>query len=1086
MPRAEPGPSRAARIGAPATSAAGAVIGRSLTCGGSARDVRRFDVTTRPRRGRLAAGPAPGGGGACRRRSKARMTVPVATPPERDAAGEAARLLALDTYAVLDTPPERGFDDIVRVAATLCGAPTALVSLVSNDRQWFKARVGFGLAETPLDHSICAHALGRTATLVIPDCTDDPRTRDNPLVVGPPFIRFYAGAPLATADGLALGTLCVIDTAPRPDGLGTAQVAGLEALARQVMAQLELRRLIAAQDAVIARQRAAEIEAARRHAEARGLASVVRQSTEIVVVTDPEGRIRFVNPAGRRLTGTARAAAAGAHDGVAAALDWVDARDLPTVRDELLPALRRAGTWSGVLRLRDEAGGAVPVLCTVFPLHDRDGVLTGYGTVARDHRDAAARAARRGALLELGDRLRDMDEADAMPALAAAIVGRTLGCDRVGTVRLASGATPPGVQRDTPPGVRDDTPPGVRDEWCAAGSRGLAGRPHPRDHAALAAAFERGEVVTIEDARDDARVAHLAATLEAVDARASLDLPLHEAGRLVGVVFLDSARPRTWSADEIGFVADVAERTRATVERRRAEHALRDRAATLETRIEERTRERDRVWRATGDLMGTAGLDGFLKEVNPAWSRLLDRTEAELLAEPLLTLIDPADHAHSAEALRVLAAGQPVAGFVTRLLRPGGERRIMMWDAAPDGDVFHLVGRDITALRAVEEQLRQSQKMEAVGQLTGGIAHDFNNLLTGIIGSLDLLRLRAGQGRVDEIGRYVDAAQGAAARAAALTHRLLAFSRRQTLDPRPTDVNRLLAGFEDLIRRTVGPGIAVEIASALDLWPVCVDGGQLENAVLNLCINARDAMPGGGRLLIATANERVDADAARNRALPPGDYVAVRVRDEGTGMSPEIASRAFDPFFTTKPIGQGTGLGLSMVYGFARQSGGEVRIVSAVGCGTTVHLTLPRDEHGLLDPGLAPAAARDAVAPTDATLLVVDDEPTVRALVTEVLRDFGYAAIEAGDGAAALAALRGGTPIDLLVTDLGLPGGMNGRELADAARSIRPGLRVLFITGYAENALGDGALDDPRVQVLPKPFAMDDLAGHVRALLALG
>ena len=383
----------------------------------------------------------------------------------------------------------------------------------------------------------------------------------------------------------------------------------------------------------------------------------------------------------------------------------------------------------------------------------------------------------------------------------------------------------------------------------------------------------------------------------------------------------------------------------------------------------------------------------------------------------------------------------------------------------------------------IQEALRQSQKMEAVGQLTGGLAHDFNNLLTGIAGSLELLSTRIGQGRISELDRYVDAAQGAARRAAALTHRLLAFSRRQTLDPRPTDVNRLVADMEELIRRTVGPGVALEVVGAAGLWSALVDPNQLENALLNLCINARDAMPDGGRLTIETTNEWLDERAARDRELPPGHYLSLCVTDTGTGMTPEVIARAFDPFFTTKPIGLGTGLGLSMIYGFARQSNGQVRICSELGRGTTMCLYLPRHLGGEDVTDTADEPEHAPRAEQGQTVLVVDDEPTVRMLVREILENLGYTAIEAVDGAAALKVLRSDVRLDLLVTDVGLPGGMNGRQVADAGRAIRQDLKVLFITGYAENAaLSHGHLEHG-MQVLTKPFSMEALASRITELI---
>jgi PAS domain S-box-containing protein len=411
---------------------------------------------------------------------------------------------------------------------------------------------------------------------------------------------------------------------------------------------------------------------------------------------------------------------------------------------------------------------------------------------------------------------------------------------------------------------------------------------------------------------------------------------------------------------------------------------------------------------------------------------------------------------------------------------------------SPGGEQIgaYLFGYDVTErmleqerLRTAEEALRQSQKMEAVGQLTGGIAHDFNNLLTGIAGSLELLQIRMSQGRLNDIDRYVSAAQSAAKRASALTHRLLAFSRRQTLDPKPTDVNRLVTGMEELIRRSVGPHITIEVALAAGLWSTFIDAPQLENALLNLCINARDAMPDGGRITIETANKWIDELASRERNLPPGQYLSLCVTDTGTGMDQEVIDRAFDPFFTTKPLGEGTGLGLSMVYGFVRQSGGQVRIYSELGQGTTMCLYLPRhyldDAVELEDADLA-ATNRAGLGET---ILVVDDEPAIRMLVTEVLEDLGYTAIEAAEGNSGLKILQSDVRVDLLVTDVGLPGGMNGRQLADAARLSRPDLKVLFITGYAENSIiGNGHLA-PGMRVLTKPFTMDALASRIHEMI---
>jgi PAS domain S-box-containing protein len=391
--------------------------------------------------------------------------------------------------------------------------------------------------------------------------------------------------------------------------------------------------------------------------------------------------------------------------------------------------------------------------------------------------------------------------------------------------------------------------------------------------------------------------------------------------------------------------------------------------------------------------------------------------------------------------------------------------------------------RERTAeLLAAEATLRQSQKMEAVGQLTGGLAHDFNNLLTGITGSLELLAMRLEQGKLADVDRYLTVAQGAAKRAAALTHRLLAFSRRQTLDPKPTCVNHLVCGMNELICRTVGPAVAVKVHEAAGVWTVLADPNQLENALLNLCINARDAMPDGGSLTIETANRMLEALEAKELELQPGEYVSLSVSDTGSGMTEDVIARAFDPFFTTKPLGEGTGLGLSMVYGFARQSGGQARIYSRPGEGTQVCLYLPRYTGGadVVEP---PADVPQVLRGAGETVLVVDDEPGVRMLVNEVLEELGYTVLEADNGVSGLHMLGSTRRVDLLITDVGLPGGMNGRQLADAALVTRPDMKVLFITGYAENAvMGEGNLK-PGMHILTKPFSLDTLGRRIREII---
>jgi signal transduction histidine kinase/CheY-like chemotaxis protein len=395
----------------------------------------------------------------------------------------------------------------------------------------------------------------------------------------------------------------------------------------------------------------------------------------------------------------------------------------------------------------------------------------------------------------------------------------------------------------------------------------------------------------------------------------------------------------------------------------------------------------------------------------------------------------------------------------------------------------HKVEQRTAELMEIESHFRQAQKMEAIGQLTGGLAHDFNNLLGTISNSLQILKMRLAQGRTDGLERYIGMSEDSIRRAASLTHRLLAFSRRQTLDPKPIDANRLVQGMEDMIRRTMGPLIDIEVVGAGGLWLTKADASQLENSLLNLCINARDAMPQGGRLTIETANKWLDERAAGERDLPHGQYVSLCVTDTGTGMSADVIERIFDPFYTTKPLGMGTGMGLSMVYGFVRQSGGQVRVYSEVGMGTTMCLYLPRYTGPGIEDEEAPRPAPMQTGDGE-TVLVVEDEWGIRITIEEVLTDSGYRVLTAETGPAAMKLLDSAARIDLLITDVGLPGGMNGRQVADAARIRRAGLKVLFITGYADNAaVGNGHLD-PGMAVLTKPFEISALSSRVKALLS--
>jgi PAS domain S-box-containing protein len=518
---------------------------------------------------------------------------------------------------------------------------------------------------------------------------------------------------------------------------------------------------------------------------------------------------------------------------------------------------------------------------------------------------------------------------------------------------------------------------------------------------------------------------------------------------------------------------------------RQAEDNVRELNAHLEEQVTERSRELDRIFRLSSDILGVGDFDGRLVRISPAYEAVIGRKASDALAHPLVEMIHPEDRAATEPAFAKVFAGRTPVDFVARSLRADGRLCWLSWRIVSvfRERLFYFVVRDITEYRHREEVVRQAQKMEAVGQLTGGIAHDFNNLLTIVIGNLDSLK----RGLIEappRALRQIDHALIGAQKAASLTGRLLAFSRRQPLAPTVIDVNGLVVGMTEILHRSLGETIAVETALAGGLWRTQADPNQLENAILNLAINARDAMPSGGKLIIETANSHLDDSyVSANPGAMPGEYVQVAVTDTGEGMSPDVVSRAFEPFFTTKPAGVGTGLGLSQVYGFLKQSGGHISISSEAGVGTTIKLFLPRS---FAAPESEAAAWRPAPVEAKArgeSVLVVEDENGVRDFVIEALEDAGYRVYAAAEGAAALTELKAHPDIDLMVSDVVLGGLLDGRQLRDEAMKLRPDLPVLYITGYTRNAiLHDGRLDEG-VQLLTKPFTASDLLGKLRKML---
>ncbi|HEY5009425.1 MAG TPA: ATP-binding protein [Caulobacteraceae bacterium] len=554
-----------------------------------------------------------------------------------------------------------------------------------------------------------------------------------------------------------------------------------------------------------------------------------------------------------------------------------------------------------------------------------------------------------------------------------------------------------------------------------------------------------------------------------------------------------SPTPDPTSPNGIGGIFVNAVETTARIqtenELREAQEALRSLNETLEHQVEARTRERDRVWANARDLMVVLGADGVFRDVSPAWTEVLGHAREEVIGRNFREFVYPDDADLTHTRLISATAGDDLTSFENRYTHKDGSPRWISWHSSAEDDLAYAYGRDITAEKAAEaelaraqEALRQSQKMEAIGQLTGGIAHDFNNMLAIVMGNLDLAarRVRRGEPGAE---RYLDNAQEGAKRAATLTQRLLAFSRQSPLSPRMVNLNELVASMSELLRRTLGEQVGFETVLAGGLWLTHVDANELESAILNLAVNARDAMPDGGELTVETANVYLDDHyAAAEVGLAPGQYVMVAVSDVGMGMAPETLEKVFDPFFTTKPVGKGTGLGLSMVYGFAKQSGGHVRIYSELGRGTTVKVYLPR-HFGAAD---RPAPLRAASAPTAASraeiVLVVEDEGRVRQTSCEALNELGYSVHQASSGEEALKLFDTLDHVDVLFTDI-VMGGMTGRQLADALRLKVPGLKVLYTTGYTRNAVVHNGVLDPGVAFLPKPFTVEDLAQKLRAVL---
>ncbi|EIK54955.1 hypothetical protein YO5_19367 [Stutzerimonas stutzeri TS44] len=806
-------------------------------------------------------------------------------------------------------------------------------------------------------------------------------------------------------------------------------------------------------------------------------------------------------------------------------VDEVLARVHPDDRAELLAALGRAlqgkdgGEFQLDYRAQDPRTGQSRWLTNRGRrVLDANGDVRILGT-ARDitaERNAAERMLRMNALLEqqigerhlaerrqtalieLGDLLREQHDSQTIAHAAVSIIGGTLDVARVLFASIEPGSLYATIER----------------YWSDGASSDSNERVHFPDFGDLYYDLQNNDLVVIDDVLHDARTVAQAGLYSERQIRSLICVPLLEQGRLTAALMLLHGEPRIWLDDDISFIREVADRAWNADERMRAERALRESEEQFRTLADN-----------ISQFAWMADPDGRIYWYNKRWYDYTGTTFEAMRALGWRAVNHPAHHERVNASLKRAFAIGSVWEETFPLRGKDGVYRWFLSRALPIRDDFGQVTQwfgtntDITAQVAAEdalrelneslerrvaertrelaainsrlhiemaereraeEALRHAQKMEAIGQLTGGLAHDFNNMLTGVLGALDLIQRRIDNGHGNDLHRYIDVAMTSANRAAALTHRLLAFARRQSLDPRPVDVNQLVVSMEDMLRRTIGEHIRLHTQLRADTWLAYTDAHQLENALLNLVINARDAMPSGGDLQVRT--RCVQIDSAQPNGPEPGDYVVLSIADSGAGMSAQVIAKAFDPFFTTKPIGQGTGLGLSMVYGFAKQTGGHVHIDSTPGEGTRITLYLPRNHAALEEAAGAPESAEVPQAQHGETVLVVEDEAAVRMLVIEVLHELGYAVLEACDAASALPYLQSEQRIDLLVSDFGLPG-LNGRQLVDLARQHRPQLKVLFITGYAPDATVRGNFLGPGMDMLAKPFSIEALGQRIRQLI---
>ena len=670
----------------------------------------------------------------------------------------------------------------------------------------------------------------------------------------------------------------------------------------------------------------------------------------------------------------------------------------------------------------------------------------------------------RTALFALTDRLAEHDDVAGLTDVACSILGTTLDVQLVGYGLVDLEAETISIDRD----------------WTTGGAQSLAGTLRFREFGSYIDDIKRGETVAVSDARTDPRTQATAAALEAISARALVNEPISEQGQLVALLYVCTNKPRNWSDNELMFIREVAARTRSATARRTAELALRasetTRADTLAREVAERTADRNALWQLSNDLMLRCTFAGAITAVNPAWTELLGWHEGELIGANLFEFIHPDDRVQSLDAVRQHADGTRYTRYDNRYRQRDGGYRWISWTTRPADGLVNAVGRDITAdkeqaqaLEATAEALRQSQKMEAVGQLTGGVAHDFNNLLTIIRSSVDFLR-RPNLPE-ERRTRYMDAVSETVDRAAKLTGQLLAFARRQALKPEVLNVSDRLRAVADMLDTVTGARVKVVTELPQEPCFIKADLSQFETALVNMAVNARDAMDGAGTFTMRlVCGARMPS--IRGHAGSTSSFAQIELSDTGSGIAEGDLARIFEPFFTTKEVGKGTGLGLSQVFGFAKQSGGDVDVHSTRGEGTTFTLYLPEVEvpveHPVTGEDTGPAPGGDGQR-----VLVVEDNIEVGKFATQILEDLGYRTEWAANAEEALDRLGpDGDGFDLVFSDVVMPG-MGGVALAEELRRRLPTLPVVLTSGYS-NVLAEN--DAHGFELLHKPYSADQLS----------